>query len=353
MLHPNPAVDRMLRLLQFLLLAGAGLLFYRFLFRPLLPLGVAFLLSCLIARPVDKLSRNTRLPRGLWALLLTLGLVAALCLGGWLVGKLALSQLKALLGQLPALVDSLQESLSALQAKLERWLPGQRSLPGVLSPQEWLDSIQPPEIQMSTLADSLGWAASSLPNLLLTAVFLLASTVLFTSHRAEILSFVKRQLPPRFSDALQKLWAYLKEALWGWCKAQGILATVTFGLLLVGFFFLRVQAAVLLAFVIALLDALPVLGAGLALVPWALAELLLGKLGRAAGLGLLFAAVVSIRNALEPHVVGKQIGLHPFVSLLSFYLGWRLAGVPGMLLVPCGVLVLVKLQEWGYSKLWR
>ena len=141
--------------------------------------------------------------------------------------------------------------------------------------------------------------------------------------------------------------------LLGWCKAQGILALVTFGLLLAGLFLLRVQSAVLLSFLITLLDLLPIIGAGLFLLPWALLELLLGNTGRSIGLALLYAAIVAIRNLLEPHVLGKQIGLHPFVSLVSVYYGWRLAGFVGMLLVPCGVLILVKLQEWGYSKLWR
>ena len=85
----------------------------------------------------------------------------------------------------------------------------------------------------------------------------------------------------------------------------------------------------------------------------ALAELLLGQYGRAAGLALLYAASAVLRNALEPHVVGRQIGLHPFVSLVSFYLGWRLAGIWGMLLFPIAALILVKLQEWGYSSWWR
>ena len=111
--------------------------------------------------------------------------------------------------------------------------------------------------------------------------------------------------------------------------------------------------AVLLSFLITLLDLLPIIGAGLFLLPWALLELLLGNTGRSIGLALLYAAIVAIRNLLEPHVLGKQIGLHPFVSLVSVYYGWRLAGFAGMLLVPCGVLILVKLQEWGYSKLWR
>ena len=128
---------------------------------------------------------------------------------------------------------------------------------------------------------------------------------------------------------------------------------VTFGILVAGLFLLRVQGAALLATLIALLDALPVLGAGLALVPWALVELILGNYGRGLGLAAIYTVTLTVRNALEPQVVGKQIGLHPLVALISFFVGWRLAGLMGMLLGPILTLILVKLQEWGYSKLWR
>ena len=118
MLHPNPAVNRLLWLLQAVLLAGAALAFYKVLFRPLLPLGVAFLLSCLIAGPADRLCRRSRLSRGVCALLLTAAVIAALCLGGWLLGRLAAGQFKQLMGALPDLLDGLEEALSALQQLL-------------------------------------------------------------------------------------------------------------------------------------------------------------------------------------------------------------------------------------------
>lgn len=351
--HDRSVRSRLFSLLQFLLLAGLGVLLYRLFFRPLLPLGIAVLLSSLITVPVRKLTDKTGLPVGLCAFFMTLLLLTGLVIFGYGLCKLALGQLKILVQQLPGMLNDLQTAFAALQTKLTRWLPSTRAFPDLFSPTEWLEHLQLPEITLDALASSLGWAASSLPNLLLTTVFILAATIMLTSRRQEILGFIKRQLPPGLLDALQRLRQYLREALLGWCKAQGILAAITFGLLLVGFFLLRIQAAVLLAFVIAVMDALPVLGAGLLLVPWALAELLLGNLGRGAGLALLFAAVLTVRNALEPHVVGKQIGLHPFASLLCFYYGWQLAGIPGMLVLPCIILILVKLQEWGYSKLWR
>jgi len=353
MLQENRAFNRLLLILQVLLLTGTLVFAYRFLFRPFLPLLIAYILSSLITAPVQKLHQRTGLPIGPCAALMTLLLVTVLLGGSYLLCKVAFQQMKLLLQELPSFLNGLQTSLLTLQTKLERWLPNQRELPQLFSPTDWLERIQLPEIGFDALASSLGWAAASLPNLLLTVIFILAATVMLTGKRQEIVGFLKRQAPQRLLCALQKLRQYLREALLGWCKAQGILAAVTFGLLLAGFFLLRIQAGVLLASFIALMDALPVLGAGLFLVPWALAELLLGNTGRAAGLALLFAVILAVRNGLEPHVVGKQIGLHPFVSLLSFYYGWRLAGIPGMLLLPCLILILVKLQEWGYSKLWR
>ena len=342
MLHQNPAVNRLLWLLYLLLMAGAAILFYRVLFQPLLPLAAAFLLSGLIAGPAAALHRKTRLPAGFWALVLTVAVLALLGLGLWGCYHIFTVQAHRLMERLPEMLTQLQESFSALQSK---YFHGKSSIPPL--------QLQPPSLDLGILADPLGKLAYALPDALLTAVFILAATVLLAAYRKEVLAFLRRQMPPRLLTALRQLRTYLREALLGWCKAQGMLAAVTLLLLLGGFYFLRVESPLLLAILVALLDALPLFGAGIALIPWALAELLLSNTGRAAGLALLFAVILAVRNGLEPHIVGRQIGLHPLASLISFYLGWRLAGLPGMLLAPILLLTLVKLREWGYSRLWR
>jgi predicted PurR-regulated permease PerM len=45
-----------------------------------------------------------------------------------------------------------------------------------------------------------------------------------------------------------------------------------------------------------------------------------------------------VRSALEPRLVGKELGLDSLVTLLSVYGGLKLFGFPGMLLVPIGVM---------------
>ena len=100
------------RLLRLLLTAAAAAVFCRFLFRPLLPLLLAFALSGLLCRPVDVLYKKLPLPRSLWALLLALVLTALLGVAGWLLWRLAVQPLGVLMEQLPQMADRLQQALA-------------------------------------------------------------------------------------------------------------------------------------------------------------------------------------------------------------------------------------------------
>ena len=103
----------------------------------------------------------------------------------------------------------------------------------------------------------------------------------------------------------------------------------------------------------ALIDALPVFGTGLVLVPWALVSLLLGETRRGLGLLVTWGLTELLRNAAQAKLLGDQIGLDPISSLLSVYVGWRVAGFGGMLLFPLGLMVLIRLNDRGVVKLWR
>ena len=37
---------------------------------------------------------------------------------------------------------------------------------------------------------------------------------------------------------------------------------------------------------------------------------------------------------MEPRLLGKSLGLHPFFTLFASYAGWQLFGIVGMLLGP-------------------
>ena len=100
----------------------------------------------------------------------------------------------------------------------------------------------------------------------------------------------------------------LREALGGWLKAQGLLMLITFGELAAGFLLLRVELSLLLAGLVALVDALPVFGTGTVLLPWAVLALLGGDVRMSVGLLVLYSVISLVRSLLEPRLVGGAGG---------------------------------------------
>ena len=150
----------------------------------------------------------------------------------------------------------------------------------------------------------------------------------------KIKSWLKKRLPEEklkpAADALKRM----KNAVGGWLTAQLKLMGVTFTILTLGFVVLRIAYAPLWALVVALVDALPVLGTGTVLVPWAVICFLQGEGARAIGLLGVYAVVTLSRSMLEPKLVGRHLGLDPLVTLMALYVGYKLWGVGGMIFAP-------------------
>ena len=147
-------------------------------------------------------------------------------------------------------------------------------------------------------------------------------------------TWVKTRLPDRWQKEYLPAVQGLKKALGGWLLAELKLAAVAFILLLAGFALLKLKHPLMLAALITLVDAFPVLGVGTVLIPWSLLRLVQGD--RVLGFGLLglYATIWLIRSVLEPKLLGKELGLDPLVTLVSIYAGFRLWGLGGMLLAP-------------------
>ena len=141
--------------------------------------------------------------------------------------------------------------------------------------------------------------------------------------------------------------------MWGLIRAQLTLTAITFCELFIGFSILRVNYAFLFALLTAVFDALPILGVGGILLPWALYSLLSGNYLYAVGLLVIYGVIFIVRQFLEPRIIGTQIGLPPIVTLMSIYVGLRIFGVFGALLFPIIVITLKYSQEKGYLRIWK
>jgi predicted PurR-regulated permease PerM len=139
----------------------------------------------------------------------------------------------------------------------------------------------------------------------------------------------------------------ISAATGGYFKAQILLSSGVFFLLLMGFLAWRQEYAFLLAFGLAVLDFIPLVGAGVVLVPWGVVSAAMGRYGDGIWAVALLSVTAVFRRLAEPKIVGEETGLSPVLSLMSVYVGMNLAGVPGMILGPILTLMMLNLSGLG------
>lgn len=340
-----------------LLLALGIYLGLRYLFLPLLPFLIALSAAVLMEPWVLWCRRRLGFQRKFAAAaMVTLVLGAVLGLLGLLVWKL-LAEAGGLLERLPEMLEGIPALVDQLAQRYEGFY---NACPTEI--RSWLDStlhrIAEEGVslagELSTAA--LGWGASLVGALPQISLFLF-TTVLAIYFVAlsypEILAFIRRQIPQRWQQTGRGITRSLRSTFWKWLKAESFLCFVTFLLLLLGFWYMGLDYALLAAVLIAVIDALPVLGTGTVLVPWGLYHLLLGTVPRGVALLALYAIIMLVRNLLEPRVMAAQAGLPPLTALLAMYLGFCLFGVGGMILFPILLLFIKQLQDGGFLHLWK
>ena len=310
--------------------------------RYLLPLAFPFLLGtglALAAEPgVRLLSRRFSLPRGAAAGIgVTLAFAAITLLVLAILG-LILRELKYLTGVLPNLEDTARSGIALLQNwLLDRTASLPQSIGGLLRQNITEFFSGGTALLNRGIRYVLGLAGNLLtqvPDSALTLGTAVISGYMISAKLPKLRQWFRDHLPlsklKPFLDACKRV----KTALAGWLLAQVKLSGVTLLLLAGGFLLLRIPNGLLWALVICLLDALPVLGTGAVLLPWALISFLQSDIPRAIGLAGLYASITLIRSTLEPKLVGRQLGLDPLVTLMALYTGYKLWGIGGMILAP-------------------
>ena len=186
----------------------------------------------------------------------------------------------------------------------------------------------------------LGAMLRGLPSLLLFVLVTVISCFYFAVEFEAVNRALMYLVPRRLADRVPALRARAAGAMRRYLRAYFLLFLLTFAQLCIGFMLLRVDYVFLLAFLAAVLDILPVLGVGTVLVPFALFSFAMGSTFRGVGLLILYGAMTVVRQIAEPHLVGKSLGLHPILMLVSFYAGFKLFGVAGVFLGPALALLI-------------
>ena len=270
---------------------------------------VAALVTAAILHPLIRwLQRRLGFPRKLSTLLILLLLFGLLGAGIGYLGFAAGLELVSLVQNWNGLLDSLQSTLDQIEA---------------MSAQLW--ALVPP---------------------LALIIYIMACYMLTVDY-----PYLRERAAQHTHQRLRRFLCQVRDtavaAFGGYLRAEFLLSVVVFFILLVGFFVIGQPYGLLLALGLAVMDFIPIIGAGTVMVPWAVVDLFMGNWFHAVELMLIWGVIALFRRVGEPKFVGDQTGLSPIVSLISIYIGWRVAGVLGMILGPTIALIALNLVKLG------
>lgn len=128
-------------------------------------------------------------------------------------------------------------------------------------------------------------------------------------------------------------------------KAQMVIMAIVITICVIGLTILKNPYALLIGTVIGILDALPFIGTGIILIPWAIISLFSKKFFHASAYLIIFFAANMTREFLEPKLVGKKLGIYPIVVLIAVYVGLYVFGALGVIEGPVALLLIMEINR--------
>ncbi len=311
-----------------------------------MPFLIAFIISLMIEPAIKKIMKKTHLTRRTSSIIIFV-LVSVIIIGGltWLLITL-FSESSSLLQSLNNYFDKLYEQFQNLINYF--------NFDNIHLSDEILEVIQNSTGDFLTTASD--WLRNILNNLInfVTSIPSIAICIGITVIALYFICVDKIYILDQIEHHLPRLWVkkisiHLKDliqTLGGYLKAEATLILVSFVISLIGLYILQivgfnVQYPLLMALFIGFVDALPILGSGTVMIPWAIICALNGEINLGIAIIILLIIMSVVRQVLEPKLVSKNIGVHPIFTLIAMYTGFKVIGIMGLLVGPI-VLIIVK-----------
>lgn len=329
----------------------------RFLLPVLLPFLLAFACAAALEPAVKRLERRTGFSRGVCS---GICVFASLTLVGTVVyfgAQRLVYEASSLREELPGFFESAAATAKRWQVILTSYID---SVPEGVG--EYIEkagrglssSLEGAPAYLSGKAlDALGSVAAAAPSALLFLVSFVIGIYFISASFPALIDFFAAQMPPERREKAGQVLAGIRGSFGRWLRAQAIMTVIMFFALSIAFAMLRIRYSLLMALITAVVDALPVFGAGTVLLPWAAYMLLTGETAVGVGLAVTYGAVALLRGLIQAKLLGDQLGLHPLATLVSIYAGYKVWGVVGMIVFPIAAISAKQLNDSGIVKIWK
>lgn len=343
-----------------LLLALAGILFCIFLVPKLLGFFLPFVIGWIIAlicNPLVKwLEEKLKFMRKLSSAVIIVVVLGAVVFGIYAIGYKLIEQASLFIKNADVIYNNFEHALNNLAVTFgEKYkLFPAKITAGVQNFMLHLDDYMKQFISSYKMPSLSGASnvAKAVGNGFFMFIISLLSSYFFIAEKDLIMEKMKNKIPKSAQENYNLVTSNFKMAIGGYFKAQFKIMLVIVAILYVGFLFMKVDYAILLALLIAFLDFLPVFGTGTIIWPWAVIDVINGNYIQAGMLLLLYVVCQVIKQVLQPKMVGDSIGLSPLMTLFILYIGYKAAGIVGILIaLPIGMVV-VNLYRAGVFDSW-
>ena len=337
--------------LFYALILGVIYLSFKLFFGPLLPFLLAGALVLSLQPLVNLLHRKFKIKRNPVSVALVL-IVYIIVIGItiWLA-RLLYIQLTDFLTSLPTYFDTVSAQINAITNRIGSIMG---KMPDVGN--GWLKDM--PTTALKSAVEKLGVGATEIatnfaagiPSFLLSMAVMIIASVYIAKDYSAFTEYMNSIIPEKIIEKFNYIKDNVLRRIAKLLKGYLLILIITFFELVLGLSVLKVKYALIIALATALIDILPVVGLGAVLIPWAVFSALSGNPERAIGLAVLYILIATIRNVIDPKIIGDKLGIHPVFSLAITFLGLKLFGAVGVLLAPLITIAVKTLLEIKYGQ---
>ena len=319
-----------------------------------MPFVIGWIIALIASPPVRFLEKHLKIKRKVGSAVTIIAVIAIVIIGGYLLGAKLIEEIVDFIGDLPLMWEGLQRDFAESAQRLQvasRLLP--KSLGDTIKNiseniGEYVGDFvgKLVEKMSSPTLEALSRFAGNIPSIFIGVIMCLLSAYMFVADKEYVPNLLKKVLPLSITERWSLIKRGLYRAVGGYFKAQFKIEVWMYLLLATGFWILRVRYAFLIAIGVALLDLLPFFGTGTILLPWAAIKFLSGDYMMVIGLLIIWGVGQLARQVIQPKIVGDSVGLAPIPTLILLFVGYKAAGVIGMIIaVPIGIIILNMYEE--------
>lgn len=354
----RPSIKKYLKVLLNLAIALVVLLLCIFLvpkvFIFFMPFVIGYLIALIASPLVRFFEEKLKIRRKAGTAVVIIAVIGLVVLGMYLLGSKLVQEAIGFAEALPVMWSGLEadireigDKLSVLYARFplnfqETMQKAAEALSNYVG--DLIGRIGSPTIE------AVGNFAKQIPSILIAVIMTLLSAYFFVAEKHTLSKFFEDYMPKSLRSRFLLMKRSLTRAVGGYLKAQLRIEVWMYLLLVIGFTILQVDYALLIALGVAFLDLLPFFGTGTVLVPWTIIKLLSGDYTMAIGLMIIWGVGQLARQLIQPKIVGDSIGMAPLPTLFLLFIGYKVAGVIGMILaVPIGIIIYTMYQEGAFD----